>query len=134
MRLLANGMTRRRRTHMTRAGKATACVCIFSVLYMGCYISTLIDPTGAERDKMHTGKIEYLITKDSTKFEFDRSPTVTKDAIVGQVKGEQVSIPLSDVANVYVSEFGYWKAVQTTVGVAVIGVFVATGIALIAYS
>ena len=81
---------------MKSVTKIVAIACIFSILLTGCYISTLIEPTGDEKQKIYTHEIAYIITKDGTKHEFATKPTITKDAIVGTTK-ESVSIPLVNV-------------------------------------
>ena len=105
---------------MTRARKATACVCVFSVLYMGCYTPALIDPSGQEKKKIYaTDEVYYVITKDSTKYVFDYPPVITNDTIIGQVTkeiGTEVSIPLSDLAQVGESKSGNIQYVVTKAG------------------
>jgi hypothetical protein len=83
--------------------KIIAVACIFSTLFMGCYSSGLIEPTGDERDKMYSDNIEYVILKDGTKHEFYTPPSITNDVIVGKTK-HSVSIPLSDVATFYTGD------------------------------
>jgi hypothetical protein len=108
---------------MTWAGKATAYVCIFSILLMGCYTSTLIDLTGDNKDKINSGEIQFVVTKDSTKCEFQEPPTIVKDSIVGKVNDKQVSIPISNVAMVGIEEANY--AVPALIAFGVLAITVA---------
>jgi hypothetical protein len=43
-------------------GKAMVRVCIFSILCMGCYSSTLVDPEGVEKDKISSERIWHVRT------------------------------------------------------------------------
>jgi hypothetical protein len=85
------------------AMKFTACVCIFSTLFMGCYSSTMISPTGDDKEKMHTDRIQHIITKDGSKYDFDTDtpPVISNDSFVGVEKKWPVSIPLSSVSKTY---------------------------------
>lgn len=86
--------------------------CIISILFMGCSGSVLIDPTGPDRDKIYSKDITQVITSDSTKYTFDVPPVIVNDSIVGGVKVpvaggmmiKHVTIPISEVAEVSVSE------------------------------
>ena len=68
---------------MKGVGRVVAWTCIFSTLFMGCYSSVLIDPTGEEKEKMYSGEIQAVITKQGTKYWFEKPPTIVNDAIVG---------------------------------------------------
>ncbi len=81
--------------------KLTACISICSVLFMGCYSSAMISPTGGDKEKMYSEKVEYIITKDGTKYEFDIPPVITNGAFVGVEKKWSASIPLSSVSKTY---------------------------------
>jgi len=59
---------------MKTVGKIVAWLCIFSTLFVGCYSSALIDPSGNERSKIYSGDIEYVIMKDGTKQVFTNHP------------------------------------------------------------
>jgi hypothetical protein len=80
---------------MNAARKTIAWICIFSILFVGCYGSALIDPKGEEKERIYSDKIEYVITKDGTKREFVTPPAIMSNALVPK---QSVSIPLSDVA------------------------------------
>jgi hypothetical protein len=109
---------------MDTTGKIVAVVCIFSTLFMGCYNSALIDPTGDEKVKMYSGSIESVLTKDGKKYEFERPPVVTNDTIAGgakftwytQANQEVTSIPLSNVALRRESHSGNIEYVVTKAG------------------
>jgi hypothetical protein len=105
---------------MDRAGRIVAWLCIFSLLLTGCYTPSLIDATGEERKKIYaTDEVYYVITKDSIKHVFDYPPVVTNDTIMGQVTKEiakEVSIPLSDLAQVGESRSGTIEYVITKAG------------------
>jgi len=113
---------------MKKVGKVALWVSIFSTLFMGCYSSAMIDPKGDEKEKIYSGKIASVVTKDGTKYEFDKAPTIVNDTIVGEGKvsteagfiTKQVSIPLSDVVKVNVKEFDLGKTIWG--GVAIVGV------------
>ena len=93
--------------------KIVAVVCAFSTLLIGCYSSVLIDPTGDEKGKMYKNDIEMVQTKDGSGYTFYEPPKIDSTAIVGMriikwgssITKEQVSIPLSDVQVVQVSQF-----------------------------
>jgi hypothetical protein len=106
---------------MGRAGKAVAWICIFSILFAGCYIPSLIDPAGDERDKIYSEEIKYIIMKDSTTYEFIQPPTVLNDTVFGQVAPKEngwaeVSISESDVAQVGQTQLGDIEYLVTKTG------------------
>jgi hypothetical protein len=97
----------------------------------------MIQPTGVAKGKIYSDKIEYVITKDGRKYIFENPPAIVHDSIVGEVEmivtpdiatdptawvtaatGTRVSIPLSDVERVSVSEFNIWGTVIACVAVA----------------
>jgi hypothetical protein len=95
---------------MEKTGKAVAWICLLGTLCVGCYSTELIRPTAAEREKICTGRIDYVRTKDWRKHEFVEPPVVANDAIVGRKATsfwttEEFRIPLSDVEEVSVSRF-----------------------------
>jgi hypothetical protein len=92
---------------MNATGKAVALVCIFSTLFTGCYSSTLIDPDGDGKDRIHSEGIEYVVMKDGQRYDFVVPPYIKNGAIVGPLaSGDsvEVSLPLSEVKDVCVSE------------------------------
>jgi hypothetical protein len=94
---------------MNTASKSLAWICIYSTLFMGCYSSALISPTGEDKDKMYSGRIESIITKDGLKYEFDIPPVLSNGAFVGVDEKGAVSIPLSEVSEVHVTKFDIAK-------------------------
>ena len=86
---------------MQRGIATVAWVSVFSVLFMGCYSSAMVDPAGSDGGSMYTGSIEFVVTKDGTKHVFDIPATVVKNAIVGTSNGKPISIAISDVSKVY---------------------------------
>jgi len=72
----------------------------------------MVEPTGEGKEKIYSERIGCVITKDGTEYEFEIAPTIVNDTIVGEVKipmepgftRKQVSISLSNVAEVYVKE------------------------------
>lgn len=105
---------------MKKTGNAVVWLSILSTLCMGCYSEELIKPTAAERERICTGRIDYVRTKNWKKLEFVEPPVVVNDAIVGRQWAsfwttEEVSIPLSDVAEVSVYRFNTLKTL-TLVG------------------
>lgn len=109
---------------MNTTGKIVAGVCIFSTLFMGCYSSVLVIPDDAENVRVNSGYIDYVITKDGKKYEFQRPPVVANDRLVGeatvtgygQVNQEEISIPLSDLAFDSKSNSGETEYVVTKAG------------------
>jgi hypothetical protein len=129
--------------------KITAYNCICSTLFIGCYSSAMITLTGDDKEKMYTGRIHFIITKDGTKYEFDTLPMISNDSfaeeatnklvsiplsemVIGISGGKEVAIPLSDVDKVLVHKFDTGRTigavVGTVFGVALVGfiVFAAT--------
>jgi hypothetical protein len=93
---------------------------------MGCQSSALIDPTGDEEDRVYTDNIKMAITKDHTKYEFDKPATVGSNAVVGMVNGRQVTIPLSDVEWVEVLSLSTTNTVLFAVAVAAVSALLFT--------
>ena len=90
---------------MKRATKIVTIVCVFSILFVGCYTSDLIDPKGVEKEKLYTDDIEAVVTKDGKGHEFDTPANADSTSISGMVLGKQLSVPLSDVQRVQVSSY-----------------------------
>jgi hypothetical protein len=122
---------------MEKTGNAVACLSILSTLCMGCYSSALIEPTAAEMENIYTDHIDYVVTKDGKKYDFEEPPVVTNDTISGRwttsawrfVRSKEVSIPLSDVAEISVSRY---NAVKTWIWVGAIGATIAVTAAILA--
>ena len=99
-------------SQMNMTAKLVAWACIFSILITGCYNSVMVEPTGEGKEKIYSDRVSCVITKDGTEYEFEKAPTIVNDTIVGEVKipmepgftRKEVSIPLSNVAEVYVKE------------------------------
>ena len=99
-------------------------VCIFSTLLMGCYSSVFVVPDDAENVKMNSRYIDYVVTKDGTKYELEKPPVVANDTLMGeatvtgiaQVNQEETSIPLSDLALVHKSNSAKTEYVVTKAG------------------
>jgi hypothetical protein len=132
--------------HMDKLYKMFAWICIVSTLLMGCHSSGVIyhaenEDDATYQERISSEPISYVVTKSGTRYDFhvENPPTVTQDAIVGEVmvpiEGEymlkKVSIPVSDVAFVSVKQnsvsvkrpglTGLWIALGL---VAVVGVVV----------
>jgi hypothetical protein len=109
---------------MKRLATIVAWLCIFSILFVGCYSVVLVDPTDAENVRINSGNIEHVFTKDGKKYEFEKPPSVANDQLVGeatvtantQVKQEETSVPLSDVAYIRKSDSGKTEYVVTKAG------------------
>jgi hypothetical protein len=123
---------------MEKTGKAVAWTCILGTLCMGCYSSALIKPTAAEKERIYTDRIDYVVTKDGKEHVFHGAPVVANDTIVGCEAVsivhaswvlEQVSIPLSDVAQVSVSRV---NARKTMTWACVVGATIAVTYAILA--
>jgi hypothetical protein len=125
MKYQASYIARRRKTHMNNATRLVAWVCIFSTPLAGCYTSSLIEQNGAEKERIYSGNIESVVTKDGKRYEFEKPPVVANDTIVGgakcmwhtKVNQEETSIPDSDVALVGKSNSGNTEYVVTKAGV-----------------
>ncbi len=113
---------------MEKLIKTVACLCTLTTLFMGCYTSAMIDPQSNERDKIYSGNIKYLVTKDGRKYVFRTAPNIVNGAIVGVIEAaqnpglmnedvKQVSIPISDVASVSISEIDTPRTVVAVVAV-----------------
>lgn len=108
---------------MKRTAGMAAWIAVFSVPLVGCYSSVLVDPAGPERERLYSNTVEYVVTKDSTNYQFLYEPVVdSKGRLNGMaevredtgVVTKQVSIPLSDVATISVKKF---QPVRTTLAV-----------------
>lgn len=73
---------------------------------------------GDGKGKIYMDRIQFIITKDSTKYEFDTPPKVSDDHIVGLALNKSTSIPLSDVSQVCVTKFKAAETVLLSVAVA----------------
>jgi hypothetical protein len=113
-----------------RGLRTIAWVSIFSNLFIGCYSSALVDPTGSDGGQMYSGTIEFVVTKDGTKHLFDIPATVVKNAIVGTSNGKPIAIPLADITKVYVTNS---DTTATTVVVVVVILAAALLFAAIAF-
>jgi hypothetical protein len=126
---------------MEKTGRAVAWICMFSTLLVGCYTSAAIDP-GAQKERMYSERITYIVTKDSTMYKFNYSPpTIHPEYLRGMAdfrtpKGNstrEVILPLANIAHVGVREFQVETTLWTVLGIAAaIGVAyaVAYGIAV----
>jgi hypothetical protein len=109
---------------MTKRSVLVTWTCIVSMLHMGCYSAALIDPAGPEKDSVYTDKIKGVVTKDGTKYDFDEPAKIISNAIVGSVKIsmspgytlKEVTIPLSEIEKVQVSQFNAVNTVLLVVG------------------
>jgi hypothetical protein len=100
-----SGNSKDGRKQMKKASKFVAWVCICSTLFVGCYTWAMIDPTGEKKERIYEERIDYVLTRDSTEYEFDKPAKADSTAIVGEIDGKQVSIPLSGVSRVRVRPF-----------------------------
>jgi hypothetical protein len=105
-------------------GKMVAWICLLGILCIGCYSAELIEPP-APKKNIYTGRIQYVVTKDGKKYEFEQPPTVINDTIVRgratftwriQANEVETSFPLSDLAMVGQSPSGHTKYVVTKSG------------------
>jgi hypothetical protein len=106
---------------MNTTGKVIASLCIFSTLLMGCYSTALIELSGSGKDHIKSADIKFVVMNDSTKQFFDGPPAIVADTIIGlvnRVTGHlEVSIPASDVAQLYESHYGKIERVVTNSGI-----------------
>jgi hypothetical protein len=79
---------------MQEAGKGVAWICIFSMLFLGCYSSTIVEPTDNGKVRLLSNRILYVVTNDGVKYTFDKAPCVVNDTICGEFR----SIPISNVS------------------------------------
>jgi hypothetical protein len=98
--------TSTREVPMNATMRLTAWICIFSTALLGCTSTTLYKPDGENQEKLHSGEIESVVTKDGTKYEFEGAKKGTLDAgmVRGISGGKAVAIPLSDVDKMLVRE------------------------------
>lgn len=109
---------------MNSATRLVTWVCTLSTLFMGCYTSVLVDPTDAENVRTNSGYVDYVVTKDGKRYEFEKSAVVANDKLVGeatvtgysQVNQEENSVPLTDVAYIRKSASGKTEYVVTKAG------------------
>jgi hypothetical protein len=138
--------TQREGGPMQKAIQGIAWMCIWSTILMGCHSSGVIyhaenEDDATYQERISSEPISYVVTKSGTRYDFHvkNPPTVTQDAIVGEVMvpiegmymSKKVSIPVSDVAFVSVKQnsvsvkgprlTGLWIALGL---VAVVGVVV----------
>jgi hypothetical protein len=81
-----------------KTGRLSVCAGILSLLFVGCYSSSVIDVEAGDADSIDPEQIDYVLLKDATKVEFDTTPVIAQDAIVGLSDGQRVTIPLSEVS------------------------------------
>lgn len=107
---------------MKPVGRVIAWICIFCTLFMGCYSSVMVDPTGPDKQKICSETITSVVTRDGREYEFDIPPSIINDAIVGVITvwpgptTYQVSIPISDLARVSMSELDTGRTIGAIVG------------------
>jgi hypothetical protein len=103
---------------MNSTMKVTAWVCIFSTSMLGCTSTSLYKPEGENQEKLYSGQIEGVVTKDGTKYEFRGDPKATiVDAVIkGISEGKEVAIPLSEVDKVLVREHDTGLTICVIVG------------------
>lgn len=103
---------------MNATMKLTTWVCIFSSGLLGCTSTTLIQPEGANQEKLSSGEVEIVVMKDGTKYEFDGNHKVTISAgmVRGILEGKAIAIPLSDVDKVLVRESDTGVTIIVVVG------------------
>jgi len=84
-------------------------------------------PAANEKEKISSGGIEHVVMKDGTKYVFDKAPAIVNVTIVGvatfnrgQDSTKQVSIPLSDVAEISVSEKDQWRTALLLLPVSIV--------------
>ena len=88
---------------MCTIGKVAIWISICSTLCIGCYSATITYGTEEGNEKAKSITIQALVTKDSTRVEFDSAPIISHGAVVGEVDGRPFEIPTPEVAT-YESE------------------------------
>jgi len=73
-------------------------VSVVSLLFAGCYSSPVVELEEGPPDSIDPRQIEYILTRDAGRVEFDATPTVTEGAIIGVSNGATLTIPFSDVS------------------------------------
>ena len=119
---------------MKTVHRFVAWICLFSTTVMGCYTTSFIEPTGDGRQRIEKGEITRVVMKGGTVYEFDEPPIVVEEAITGDAKikqsdgeyiSKEVSLPITDVAEIHLSEVDEVANVVlaiTLVAVMVVGV------------
>lgn len=85
---------------MKRTRNNITWICMFCTLVSGCSSMKIVDPKAEDMQGEYADNIAFIITNDGMKYEFDQPAVLVKDAFVGIVKGNPVSIPLSNVSKV----------------------------------
>ncbi len=67
-------------------------------LTLGCYSTSLIQPSEHQGESLSSGEIQYLVLKDGTMVSFDAPPKVVHDTVI-TLRSVEVPILLSDVAH-----------------------------------
>jgi hypothetical protein len=109
--------------------RLAAWICIFSSGLLGCTSTTLIQPDAENQEKLYSGEVESVVTKDGTKYEFEgnQKGKVVAGMVRGISGGKAVAIPLSDVDTVLLVESNTGLTVLAVLvgGAAVVALIVA---------
>ena len=105
---------------MSTMSKVVAWISICSTFCMSCYSSTITYGTEDGNEKAQSISIRALVTKDSTRVEFDSAPIIFNGAVVGEVDGRPIAIPTSDVATYESEELSAIGTAGVIVGLAAV--------------
>jgi len=127
---------------MKTVHRFVAWICLFSTTVMGCYTTSFIEPTGDGRQRIEKGEITRVVMKGGIVYEFDEPPIVVEEAITGDAKikqsdgeyiSKEVSLPITDVAEIHLSEVDYfasfalWAAITAITFAGAIGLWLSSG-------
>jgi hypothetical protein len=83
--------------------KTTAVIFLFccaALFLAGCYSSPVVELDEGPPDSLNPREIDYILTRDAGRVEFDATPTVTEGAIIGVSNGASLTIPFSDISSI----------------------------------
>ena len=105
---------------MSTMSKVVASISICSTFCIGCYSATITYGTEEGNEKAKSITIQALVTKDSTRVEFDSAPIISHGAVVGEVDGRPIAIPTSEVATYESEDLSAFGTVGVIVGLAAV--------------
>ena len=95
----------------------------FAVVYYPSISIPVIDvvqfSSGDANGRVYMDRLQYVVTKDGTKYEFATPPTISPDLILGVPVNKSISLPRSDLAFVSGKDFSYTKTAGFIVGTTV---------------
>jgi hypothetical protein len=110
---------------LKRPKNLSAWMCILAMLFAGCYHAAVIDLDGGDTGSIDPEQIDYVLMKDATKIQFETTPAIVQDALVGVTDGGRVSLPLSEISLIQMKKsFSGTTMIIGVAAAAVVGVTV----------